>query len=105
MAASIIANLHRLGLAATRVKFACNWRLLGHKLYATDRQLHALKNEDAIKKSQYRWPNAIGQKKAPTHSLEMHVIRTERRAQVRPICSVFEQYEPWTEPQLNLKST
>jgi len=26
----------------------------------------------------------------------------ERRAQARPICSIFEQKEPWTEPQLNV---
>jgi hypothetical protein len=26
--------------------------------------------------------------------------RTERRAQVRPTCSVFEQLEPWIEPQV-----
>jgi hypothetical protein len=28
----------------------------------------------------------------------------ERRAQVRPACEIFEQYEQWTEPQLNLSS-
>jgi hypothetical protein len=27
---------------------------------------------------------------------------TERRAQVRPLSSILGQYEPWTEPQLNL---
>ncbi len=35
-------------------------------------------------------------------SLEINIIRTEKNAQVRPTCSVFEQYMPWTEPQLNL---
>jgi hypothetical protein len=31
-----------------------------------------------------------------------HIKVAERRAQVRPTCSVSEQYEPWTEPQVNL---
>ncbi len=30
---------------------------------------------------------------------------TERRAQVRPPSSIYEKYDPWTEPQLNLKWT
>jgi hypothetical protein len=34
-------------------------------------------------------------KKLPV-SLE---IGTERRAKVRPTCSIYEQYEPWTGPQ------
>jgi hypothetical protein len=57
--------------------------------------------------SQQRWLNAIGQKKAPPHSLAwpllgIDIIGTEKRAQVRPACSIF---EPRTEPQLNLRST
>ena len=30
------------------------------------------------------------------------VIGTERRVQVRPTRSIFEKYEHWTEPQVNL---
>jgi hypothetical protein len=58
--------------------------------------------------SQHRWLNAIGQKKAAPHSLaftKLNIIEIERKAQVRPPCSIFEQYEPWTEPQLNLRWT
>jgi hypothetical protein len=33
--------------------------------------------------------------------LRIHIIRTERRAQDRPPSSIFEQYEPRTEPQVN----
>jgi hypothetical protein len=58
--------------------------------------------------SQHRLLNAIGQKKAPPHSLAItreQIIGTERRDLVRPDCSTFEQYEPWTEPQLNLRRT
>ncbi len=35
----------------------------------------------------------------------IHIIGTERRAQVRPNSSIFEQYEPWTNPRLNLRRT
>ncbi len=42
-----------------------------------------------------RWPS----------SLEMHILGIGRRAQVRPTCSIFEQEEPGTEPQLNLRSS
>jgi hypothetical protein len=53
---------------------------------------------------QHRSLTANGQKKLPlTHwfSLEMHAyIGAERRAQVRPTCSIFEQQEPGTEPQV-----
>ncbi len=38
-------------------------------------------------------------------SLRIYIIGTERRAQVRPPCSICEQYEPCTEPQLNLRWT
>jgi hypothetical protein len=31
----------------------------------------------------------------------IHIIGTERRAQVSPTCSIFEKWEPWTEPELN----
>ncbi len=44
--------------------------------------------------SQHRWLTTIGQIKLPlTHwpSLEIHVTETDRRAQVRPICSILEQ--------------
>ncbi len=54
--------------------------------------------------SQHRWMNAIGQKKAPPHSL---AINRDTHNQVRPTCSIFEQHEPWTEvtePQPNLWS-
>jgi hypothetical protein len=50
--------------------------------------------------SQHRWLNAIGQKKAPPSfighwlSLEIHIIGTERRAEVRPTGLIFEHYEP-----------
>jgi hypothetical protein len=58
---------------------------------------------------QHRWQNAIGQKlKLPLirwPSLKIHIIGTEKRTQVRQTCSIFEQYEPWTEPQLHLRST
>jgi hypothetical protein len=30
-------------------------------------------------------------------------MMTEKRAQVRTTCSILEQYEPWKEPQLNLR--
>jgi hypothetical protein len=33
----------------------------------------------------------------------IHIIGTVRRAQVRPSSSIFEQDEPWTEPQLKLR--
>jgi hypothetical protein len=33
--------------------------------------------------------------------LEMHIIGIEKRPQVKPTCSIFEQCEP--EPQLNLR--
>jgi hypothetical protein len=35
-------------------------------------------------------------------SLEIQITGTERRAQVRPTCSILKQYERRTEPQLNL---
>jgi hypothetical protein len=34
-------------------------------------------------------------------SLEIHIIGIERRPQVKPTCSIFEEYEP--EPQINLR--
>jgi hypothetical protein len=39
-----------------------------------------------------RWP-----------SLQIHIIEKEKRAQVRPTCLIFEQVEPWKEPQPNLR--
>jgi hypothetical protein len=33
----------------------------------------------------------------------IHIIKIERRALVGPPSSIFEQYDPWTEPQLNLR--
>ncbi len=48
--------------------------------------------------SQHRWMNAIGQKinlpRIRWLSLDIHIMGTERRAQVRPICSIFERLEP-----------
>ncbi len=35
-------------------------------------------------------------------SQEIIIIGTEKRAKVRPTCSIFEQYEPWTELQVKL---
>ncbi len=35
----------------------------------------------------------------------IHIIGTERKVQVRPFSWIFEQYEQWTEPQLNLRWT
>jgi hypothetical protein len=46
---------------------------------------------------QQRWLNLLGQKKASSHSLsplEIHIMGKERRAQVRPTCSIIEQLEP-----------
>jgi hypothetical protein len=31
--------------------------------------------------------------------------REREKSSARPSCSIFEQKEPWTEPQLNLKSS
>ncbi len=62
--------------------------------------------------SQHRWHNAISQKKAPVHLLTIN-RDTQRRTMVKNFigyaianllkCSVFEHYEPWAEPQLNLR--
>jgi hypothetical protein len=55
--------------------------------------------------------NAIGNKKDPPPppirwpSLEINLIKPDRRAQVMSTCSIYEHYEPRTEPQLNLSST
>jgi hypothetical protein len=58
--------------------------------------------------SQHKSLTVIGQKKDSSRSkfftIEIHVIGTERRAQARPTCSIFEQWEPWTEPQVNHRS-
>jgi hypothetical protein len=35
--------------------------------------------------------------------MQLHIMGTERRAHFRPPSSIFGQYEPWTEPQLNLR--
>ncbi len=59
----------------------------------------------------HRWLVASIQKKASSQSwaigpsLEEAIKGTGRRAQVSPTCSMFEQREPWTEPQLNLRSS
>ncbi len=37
-------------------------------------------------------------------SVKIYIIETQRRAQDRPTCSIFEQKESWTEPQV-LRST
>jgi hypothetical protein len=51
--------------------------------------------------SQHRWLNANGpiRRKLPFDSLASQ----REKAQIRPTFTVFEQYEPWTEPQLNLR--
>jgi hypothetical protein len=36
-----------------------------------------------------------------TREIEIHVIRSDRRPQVRPTCAIFEQYEPYGQ---NLRS-
>ncbi len=36
-------------------------------------------------------------------SLNLHIMETERRAPVRPTSVIFEQQEPWREPQLHLR--
>jgi|688.fasta_scaffold620104_1 hypothetical protein len=47
---------------------------------------------------------ATGEKKGSSHSLVFlrdTCLGTERRAQIIRTCSIFEQWEPWTEPQVN----
>ncbi len=45
-------------------------------------------------------PNSDDWRKSLVYS--MHIMEAERRARVRPICSIFGQQEPRTEPRVNL---
>jgi hypothetical protein len=44
-------------------------------------------------------------RKLPFSLCEIQIRGTERRAQVRLTCLIFEHFEPWTETQLNLRTT
>ncbi len=60
--------------------------------------------------SQHRWLNSIGQSKATLDSLAITrdtytVILEREKSSGQAPCSIFEQYETWTEPQLNLRWT
>jgi hypothetical protein len=61
-----------------------------------------------VSQSQHLSLTAIGQKKASSHTLVIRDTRgigTERGAQVGPTCSISEQQEPLTKPQVNPRSS